>query len=153
MTELVFRSAIEADLDGLVPMIARDSIAARREGAGDAGNPAIRQAFRAIAEDPNNDLIVAEMDGVPVAVLQLTFIPGLTYQGGTRAQIEAVRVADTLRGKGIGRALIDHAIARARARDCALVQLTTDKRRAGAAAFYEKLGFTPSHIGMKLWLK
>lgn len=153
MSDLVFRTARLEDLGTVIALLARDSIAARREGGGDSRHPAIRGAFQTIAEDPNNDLVVADRDGEIVGVMQLTFIPGLTYQGGTRLQIEGVRVAETERGSGIGRRMIAHAIDRARARDCALVQLTTDKRRDAAAAFYLEQGFTPSHIGMKMWLK
>jgi ribosomal protein S18 acetylase RimI-like enzyme len=86
----------------------------------------------------------------PFACLQLTFIPGLTYSGGTRAQIEGVRVDTELRGAGIGRALIEHAVSISREKPCVLVQLTTDKRRDEAQAFYQTLGFTASHEGMKL---
>ncbi len=153
MKDLVFRSARLDDLDTIVAMIARDSIAAKREGGGDPQSPAVRDAFLAIDDDPNNHLIVAERNDAAIAVLQLTFIPGLNYQGGTRAQIEAVRVAESERGTGIGGKLVSHAIDRARARHCALVQLTTDKRREDTAAFYVELGFTQSHTGMKLWLK
>jgi GNAT superfamily N-acetyltransferase len=85
-------------------------------------------------------------------VLQVTYIPGLTYQGGERAQIEGVRVAASHRSRGVGREMIEWAIERARARGCRLVQLTTDKRRADAHRFYESLGFVASHEGMKLRL-
>ena len=44
------------------------------------------------------------------------------------------------------------AIERARERGCALVQLTTDKRRGDAHRFYRRLGFEASHEGMKLGL-
>ena len=40
----------------------------------------------------------------------------------------------------------------ARRRNCALVQLTTDKSRADAHRFYERLGFVASHEGLKLKL-
>jgi GNAT superfamily N-acetyltransferase len=72
--------------------------------------------------------------------------------GARRAQIEAVRVAAGRRGAGIGEALIRDAIARARDAGCSLVQLTTDRQRSDAHRFYERLGFVPSHIGMKLAL-
>ena len=44
------------------------------------------------------------------------------------------------------------AIGEARRRGCALVQLTTDKSRADAYRFYERLGFIASHEGFKLQL-
>jgi ribosomal protein S18 acetylase RimI-like enzyme len=40
----------------------------------------------------------------------------------------------------------------ARRRGCPIVQLTTDKTRADAVRFYERLGFTASHEGYKLQL-
>jgi ribosomal protein S18 acetylase RimI-like enzyme len=57
-----------------------------------------------------------------------------------------------MRGRGIGKAMMAHAIGIARARGCALMQLTTDKRRAEAQDFYRRLGFVASHEGMKLAL-
>jgi GNAT superfamily N-acetyltransferase len=77
----------------------------------------------------------------------------LTFRGGWRAQIEAVRIAADRRGAGAGRFLIGWAIAAARERGCFLVQLTTNRQRAHARAFYESLGFVASHHGMKLHLR
>ena len=90
--------------------------------------------------------------GELVGSLQLTFIPSLTYQGGWRALIEAVRIDASLRSQGLGRRLFEWAIQRSRERRCHLVQLTTDKSRAEAKQFYERLGFVASHEGMKLHL-
>lgn len=42
------------------------------------------------------------------------------------------------------------AITEARRRGCALVQLTTDKTRVDAHRFHERIGFIPSHEGLKL---
>ena len=67
-----------------------------------------------------------------------------------RAQIEGVRVSGAHRGARIGEALVHEAIARAKAAACGLIQLTTDKSRADAHRFYERLGFVATHEGMKL---
>ena len=95
---------------------------------------------------------MAVADGRVIGVLQLTFIPYLTYQGSWRALIEGVRVASDRRSGGIGRQLIEWCIARAVARGCRMVQLTSDKSRADAIRFYERLGFVASHEGLKLHL-
>ncbi|RCR68865.1 GNAT family N-acetyltransferase [Larkinella punicea] len=87
-----------------------------------------------------------------VATFQLSFIQYLTYQGGIHAQIEAVRVKSDYRGQGIGKAVFDYAIERARAKGAHVVQLTTDKKRPDAIRFYASLGFVDSHEGMKLHL-
>lgn len=144
-----FRSARSSDLEAIIVLLADDALGARRERPAEPLTETYRRAFEAIAADPNNELIVAEDDGAVVAVLQLTFIPGLTRRGGWRAQIEGVRVASTHRSTGLGSRLVEHAVARARSRRCILVQLTTDKSRPGAIRFYKRLGFTASHEGMK----
>lgn len=63
-----------------------------------------------------------------------------------------VGVAQSERGNGTGAAMMRWAIERARERGCALVQLTTDKRRGDAHRFYRRFGFVASHEGMKLAL-
>jgi GNAT superfamily N-acetyltransferase len=100
--------------------------------------------------DPRTQLVVLEVDGQVVGTLQLNFLPGLSRRGSERAQIEGVRVARTMRGRGLGRFLVEWAIEQARSRGCRLVQLTTDLRREDAHRFYESLGFVHSHAGMKL---
>jgi len=110
-------------------------------------------AFARIDADPNQLLVVGEIDGRIVASLQLTFIPGIAHQGAWRAQVEAVRVARALRGRRIGEAMMRHVIALARERGCDRMQLTTNKARDDAHRFYRRLGFVASHEGMKLWLR
>jgi ribosomal protein S18 acetylase RimI-like enzyme len=150
---VVFREARREDLAAIVRLLANDSLGTWREALGDGTLPeAYERAFDAIAADPRNRVIVGERQGQVVACMQLTFIPGLTYTGGERAQIEGVRVDASLRGSGVGRALIEHGVNLARQRGCVLVQLTTDKRRPEALAFYRSLGFAASHEGMKLKL-
>jgi GNAT superfamily N-acetyltransferase len=75
------------------------------------------------------------------------------FCGGQRpTQIEAVRVHESYRGRGLGAAMLGWAIEEARRRGCGLVQLTTDNARPDARRFYERLGFVASHQGMKLSL-
>lgn len=150
--ELTFRVARTADLLPIVQLLAADPLGAERESAAVPLDPAYDAAFGAIESDPNNELLVAESGSDLAGVLQVTYLPSLTYRGSWRAQIEGVRVAAALRGRGVGRALVMDAIERARARGCRLVQLTTDNRRPDALRFYEQLGFRATHAGMKLTL-
>ena len=151
-TELRIRAARESDLPLIVGLLANDPLGSQRERLEDPLPESYLRAFEAIAADPNHALIVASLGGSVIGVLQLTFIPHMTYQGGWRAQIEGVRVIETSRSTGVGRALIEWAIARARDRGCHVVQLTTDTRRPEALEFYQRLGFDPTHHGMKLHL-
>jgi ribosomal protein S18 acetylase RimI-like enzyme len=147
-----FRRAAVDDVPPIVRLLASDPLGARRERLYDPLPRSYFDAFAAIESDPNQELVVSTLDDRIVGVLQLTFIPSLTYQGSWRAQIEGVRVEESVRSMGIGRRLLDHAIGRARDRGCRLVQLTSDKRRPRALEFYERLGFVASHEGMKLHL-
>ncbi|MBG6092680.1 GNAT superfamily N-acetyltransferase [Actinomadura viridis] len=151
--EVIFREATRADLPDIVRLLADDPLGATRESPGAVIPEAYFTAFDAISKDPNNSVIVAEVDGAVAGTLQLTYIPGLTYTGGERAQIEGVRVASEQRGHGLGQALIGWAIDQARARGCRVVQLTTDRQRPASIRFYQKMGFRPSHMGMKYHLK
>jgi GNAT superfamily N-acetyltransferase len=144
------RRAVRADVPALVELIAADQIGATRDG-GDL--EPYERAFARIDADPAQLLVaVTDNAGTVVGTLQLTFIPGLARRGGLRAQIEAVRVREDLRGRGLGHALFAWAIDEARERGCALVQLTSDKRREEAHRFYGRLGFAATHEGFKLRL-
>ncbi len=152
MSDVEFRLARRADLAAIVALLADDVLGATREvAAGDVSDVYVR-AFDDITNDPRNELIVGDDGGIVVAVLQLTWIPGLTRKGAERGQIEGVRVAATHRSQGVGRDLFRFAIDRASARGCRIVQLTTDNRRPDAHRFYRSLGFEATHVGMKLRL-
>ncbi len=132
-------------------MLANDQLGKLRE---DYRNPlpdTYYNAFNNIFNDINQELVVIENEnGEVIGTLQLSFIQYLTYQGGIRAQIEAVRVREDYRGKGIGKKLFQWAIERSKQKNAHVVQLTTDKKRPDALSFYRSLGFTDSHEGMKL---
>jgi len=147
------RRARRDDVPAIVAMLADDSLGAGREQLADPLPLAYWRAFDAIDSDPRNRLLVAERDGAVVGTLQLTFLPGLSRVGAERCLVENVRIARALRGGGIGHALMEHAIAEARARGCALIELTSNRDRIDAIRFYESLGFRDSHVGLKMVLR
>ncbi len=148
---MVIREAEKKDLTAIVAMLADDKLGQEREDYRVPLPRSYHQAFEAITMDSNHELMVIENDYEEIiATMQLSFLPYLTYRGGVRAQIEAVRVRKDHRGKGLGRKLIDWAIERAQSRRSHVLQLTTDKKRPEAIAFYQELGFTASHEGMKM---
>ena len=151
MTVLI-RDAGPDDLPAVVALYADDPLGATRERPGTPLPEVYARAFAEISADPRHRLVVAEEDGEVVGTLQLSYLPHLVRMGAERAQVEAVRVAAARRGTGLGRELIGWAVDQARARGCGLVQLTTDAARPDAHRFYESLGFTASHVGMKLTL-
>lgn len=150
---LKYRAARRADVGAVVELLADDDLGARRERVESPTPQPYFDAFEAIADDENNELVLATLDDEIVGVMQLTFIPSLTHQGSWRAQIEGVRVASEYRSRGVGRRMFEWAIHQAHRRGCLMVQLTTDKTRPEALRFYESLGFKASHEGMKLCLE
>lgn len=144
---VVLRRAVAADVPAIVRLIADDRISSSRETTGLAP---YEEAFRRIDADPAQLLVVAVVADEVVGTLQLTVIPGLARAGALRARLEAVRVRADVRSRGIGEAMVRWAVDEARRRGCALVQLTTDKRRTDAHRFYARLGFTASHEGFTL---
>jgi GNAT superfamily N-acetyltransferase len=142
-----FRSARRDDLDTIVALLRRDSMLPNQPAE---ATPAQIEAFDQISKNSDNEIIVATIAGQIVATLQLTFIPGLGYDGAWRAQIEGVRVRSDLRNQRIGARLIEYVVDRARERHCRMIQLTSNTARVDARRFYERLGFKASHIGMKL---
>lgn len=152
MTKLTFRTATADDLPTIIGMIADDQLGQAREDASLPLDQRYLDAFAAIERDRNQRLVVSEQDGAVIGCMQITFIPGISRRGAWRGQIESVRVARSRRGGGIGAAMFEWAIGECRRHGCTLVQLYTDKSRQDAHRFYERLGFTASHEGMKLSL-
>ena len=151
-TDLTFRIATEQDLERIVEMLADDVLGSKRERNERPLPDSYIKAYLAITADPNNELVVACRGDEVIGVQQITFIPYITHQGGWRATIEGVRTSSSERGKGLGTELIRFGIQRAKERGCHLVQLTTDKKREEALRFYESLGFTATHEGLKMKL-
>lgn len=149
--DAVLRRAEQADADTIVALLADDPVSAAR---GDQARPEDRELYaaglHAILVSDENDLLVAEVDGVVVATFQLTLIPGMARRGARRLLVEAVRVRSDLRSAGLGSALMRWVTdAAAPVLDAGLVQLTSDAARVDAHRFYERLGFVGSHRGFK----
>ncbi len=143
---VVFRLAEAGDVPAIVALLRDDALGQAREGL-EIGD--YIAAFEQMQTEGHNHLIVGERGGRIVATYQLTFIRGLSLRAARRAQIESVRVAGDMRGQQIGEAMMADAEARARAAGCTLMQLTMNATRTDSARFYQRVGFTPSHIGYK----
>ncbi|MGS2589072.1 N-acetyltransferase family protein [Streptomyces hebeiensis] len=150
MSDLDIRPAAPEDIPAIVAMLADDPLGAQRETPDDL--TPYTASYQRLARDPNQHLMVAVRDGRVVGTLQLTVIPGLSRRGATRSVIEGVRIHTDERGSGLGTRFIEWAVDESRRQGCQLVQLTSDASRADAHRFYERLGFTASHIGFKLAL-
>jgi ribosomal protein S18 acetylase RimI-like enzyme len=153
LSQIRYRQATRDDLVTIVTLLMEDELGSTREQLTDPLDPGYIDAFNKITTDPNQYLMVVESNSQLIATCHLTIIPSLTFCGQTRLQIEAVRVAKQYRNRGVGEWMINKAIAYGKSRGASIVQLTTNKERTAANRFYQRLGFTASHYGMKRYLK
>jgi len=148
---MIFRKATKKDVQAIVTMIADDELGKQRENFQIPLPNEYYSAFENINRDENQELMVIENSSFEIiGTFQLTFIQYLTYQGGNRAQIEAVRIRKDQRGLGLGKIMFEWIIRRVKEKKAHVLQLTTDKKRPDAIRFYENLGFKTTHEGMKI---
>jgi GNAT superfamily N-acetyltransferase len=86
-------------------------------------------------------LLAAVGDRPADGVLQLRYRPSV-WTDADDAWIEDVFVRESARGAGLGRALVEQAIERARQRGCMRIELDVDEGNAPARALYASLGFS-----------
>ena len=147
------RQAVHSDLEKIVQLIFEDDLGSKRECYKRPLPLGYEAAFAEIQSDPRSQLLVADFQGKVVGTFQITFITYLTYGGRTVAQLEAVHVDKEYRSQKVGEFMMKWAIDEARNRQCHRIQLTTNKLRSRAHRFYERIGFKPTHEGMKLILE
>lgn len=150
---LVFRKACLNDLETIVDLLQDDQLGEKRENNARPISPSYLQAFVKINADPNSELIVAELNQNVIGVMQMSYSTHLTFQGSKRAEIAGVRIQKDQRNKGYGTKMFQWAIERAKALGCSRIELMTDKKRREARQFYEQLGFSATHEGMKLFIR
>ena len=111
------------------------------------------ETFRATAEkllqDPNTEFLLAGADGFAQLRFRLS-----AWTGTEDCWLEDVYVRDSARGTGLGKALVQTAIDRARARGCKRIELDVNETNTGAIGLYEHLGFKtePKPPGRTLFL-
>jgi GNAT superfamily N-acetyltransferase len=97
--------------------------------------------FAKMASYPDYRVYVAEVGGAIVGTFALLVMDNLTHLGAPSGVVEAVAVAPALQGRGVGRAMMAHAIEHCRGRGCYKLTLSSNLKRNNAHAFYERLGF------------
>jgi ribosomal protein S18 acetylase RimI-like enzyme len=87
------------------------------------------------------EFLLAGNREAPVGVCQLRYRFGL-WLGAPDCFLEDLFVREPARGAGVGRALADAAIVRARERGCRRIELDVNDANPAALALYEALGFS-----------
>lgn len=130
------RDARVADAPAIVPLLE------------ELGYPAIPEVIarrlEALAQI-NETVLVAECEGELLGLITVHVTPVLhrpTYVG----RITTLVVAKRAHGRGIGRALVHAAERLLASRGCALLEVTSNRKRTDAHAFYERLGYEATSV-------
>jgi ribosomal protein S18 acetylase RimI-like enzyme len=144
---VIIRPADEADFEALVDL---DLASAEHHAKLDPGfyqvppRPDVAAFLARRLADPDREMFVAEVDGEVVGMVDVTAQeppdPGSIIRPIPSVDI-GISVADAWRRRGVGRALMEAAEARARARGASLVVLDMSAANRDALAFYHELGY------------
>jgi N-acetylglutamate synthase-like GNAT family acetyltransferase len=149
---VTIREATEEDLPRLIELLAQLSLAEPREEHGPPLPARYYETFREIRADRRQRLFVLETDETIQATLALVIVPNLSHVGKPFAIVENVVVDEHARGSGYGEMLMRRSIDEARAAGCYRLSLFSNKQRADAHRFYQRLGFHASHEGFRIEL-
>ena len=109
------------------------------QGRQEPSDASIEASVRRLLADPDTEYLLA--GDPPAGVLQLRFRHSV-WTGTDDAHLEDLFVEESARGSGLGRALVDAALARARERGCARIELDANETNEPAVALYESVGFS-----------
>lgn len=112
-----------------------------------AGDPAARLA--AFLDQGERVLVAARAPSAPGSPLigaVTLHVMQVMHRAGPIGRLTAVVVDEAERGKGVGRALVAASEAFLLARGCAMIEITSNKKRADAHAFYEGLGYVATSL-------
>ncbi|MBR6079206.1 MAG: GNAT family N-acetyltransferase [Treponema sp.] len=132
-----FRELNESDLDSLIKLYEQ------LDGANvDFTVEAARAIWKSEIEGNKNiKYFGAVQDGKVVSTCFCLIIPNLTRIGSSACFVENVVTDKAFRGQGLGRKIMEMAIAFARERDCYKMILESASFRKEAHQFYRNLGF------------
>jgi len=152
MTGVEIRIAERHDVAAIAAMLAQETLVGHGDSADPDDLPLYLAAYDLIVASPNDTLYVAVRAGEIVGTFQTNLIVALTGKGASSLTIRAVHTRSDMRGNGIGKMMMTHAIRQARDEGAAMVQLMSNADRLDAHRFYARLGFVASHVGFKMKL-
>ncbi|MDP2297212.1 MAG: GNAT family N-acetyltransferase [Pseudolabrys sp.] len=109
--------------------------------------------FARFARYPDYTLYVAEQDGRIVGTFALLIMDNLGHLGAPSAIVEDVAVGPVLQGRGVGRAMMRFAMARAGEKHCYKIVLSSNAKRERAHSFYESLGFERHGFSFRIMIE
>ena len=137
MQTLHIRPATEDDLPSLLSLLSQPDM---------DGNHAIslaeaQEIFRRVARDANHQIYVASADRELVGTFTLLIVNHLSHRGARSLIVEDVVVNTNWQGKGVGRQMMEFAVAQGKRLHCYKLVLSSGLARERAHELYEHLGF------------
>lgn len=151
MAEPTVREATEADLPRILELLDQLPLSpdAAHEDLRSPVAEVYRVAFREIGASSKHRLLVVDVGGRIVGTAVLIIIPNLSHRARPWAVVENVVVDEAERGKHYGELLMRRALAIAKEAGCYKLTLTSNKARADAHRFYQRLGLRATHEGFR----
>ncbi len=154
--QLYLRDAIESDVDDLIELLLGDKVRDPGFMQTNRDNPSFvndyLDAIHEIDATDGNYLLVADLGGRAVAMVQLVTFRHFQHRGGRCAEVESMHVTPAHSDTDIGSQLLEYAASRARDLGCYRMQLTAGAKREDAHKFFQDHGFIPTHVGYKQYL-
>ena len=149
----IVRAAVEDDIPRILELY-QDLIITTSQQELKRGSPGdnYQRVYNEIQNVPGYELLVVEENGIVLGTMVLLIIPNLSHSALPWAVIENMMVDSSYRRRGLGRLLIDYAIARAKEAGCYKIQLSSNKKRPEAHRFYQSSGFEDSAHGIRMYL-
>lgn len=131
------RKATEADLVAILDLYRQPDL----DNGLSLSLPQAKALFERIHTYPHYHLYIAELNGAVVGTFALLIMDNLLHLGRPSGIVEAVAVAPTFQGQGIGKTMMQFAMQQCRQANCYKLVLSSNLKRSKAHAFYESLGF------------
>lgn len=149
MSDIVVR---EAEIDDLVPLRELLTYLHGGEPWDETEHEAAVSALQKIVSDPRRALLLGLCDGRAAGTIDIGVSVNLTRHVSPFAVIENVVVRPELRRRGVGRQLMEAALAFARHQGCYKVQLVSANKRDAAHHLYAAMGFDAEVSGYRRYL-
>ena len=134
---ILIREAAISDLQGILALYNQPSM----DGDDVLPLEEARRIFERMRQYPDYKVYVAEDEGELVGTYALAIMDNLGHMGQASGIIEDVVVLESRQGQGIGRLMMEHAVAVCREKGCYKAALSSNINREAAHRFYESLGF------------
>ena len=134
---VVIREAAEHDLQFIISLYAQPDM----DNGQIISLEKAKEIFNRTKTYPFYKVYVALWNEEIIGTFELVIMNNLAHQGTPSGIIEDVVVAEEYQRKGVGKAMIQHAMRVCKEMGCYKVSLSSNLKREDAHQFYESLGF------------